>query len=50
MRPRIGIPLWKASAGEGIRHYEESVRRAGGEPVVLDVLGKAAGLTRQVRA
>jgi len=33
VRPRIGIPLWHAPAGERFRHYEESVRRVGGEPV-----------------
>jgi len=44
MRPRIGIPLWKASAGEGIRHYEESVRRAGGEPVLLRPGASLAGV------
>ncbi len=33
MRPRIGIPLWRAPGGERFRHYEASVRRAGGEPV-----------------
>jgi len=32
VRPVIGIPLWKAPAGERFAHYEESVRWAGGLP------------------
>ncbi len=47
MRPRIGIPLWKAPPGERFLHYERSVRRAGGEPVRLgrdDGLGDVHGL------
>ncbi|HXG41259.1 MAG TPA: gamma-glutamyl-gamma-aminobutyrate hydrolase family protein [Dehalococcoidia bacterium] len=35
MGPVIGIPLWRAPAGERFRHYEESVRRAGGRPLRL---------------
>ncbi len=35
MRPRIGIPVWRAPPGERFHHYEESLRQAGGEPVRL---------------
>ena len=36
MVPRIAVPHWRAPTFERTQHYYESLRKAGGEPLVVD--------------
>src|SRR3990172_11789009 len=47
MAPRIAVPPWRAPTFERTQHYYESLRKAGGEPLVMDgpaLPAEAAGL------
>jgi len=47
MVPRIAVPHWRAPTFERTQHYYESLRKAGGEPLVVDgpeLPAEAAGL------
>jgi len=47
MVPRIAVPHWRAPTFERTQHYYESLRKAGGEPLVMDgpeLPEEAAGL------
>ena len=36
MTPYVALPHWRAPTFERTRHYHESIRQAGGEPLVVD--------------
>src|SRR3990172_3116114 len=47
MVPCVALPHWRAPTFERTRHYYESIRKAGGEPLVVDgpeLPAEAAGL------
>jgi len=47
MVPRVALPHWRAPTFERTQHYYESLRKAGGEPLVVDgpeLPAEAAGL------